>query len=273
MISTSLEERANRASELETSPEHDPPGTAPIEGGVQSRTLARLVSDKYATGKSAAGKSGMGESGAGDAGTGDAGAGESGDPSGFEGELRRALELASRWLWRDGRPRAVIGLDRSIQWCNPAARRLLVAPVPLMIRDNRLCPAKGVDSEAVDSFLAGMGSQTERLQVVDPQTERAVLLTAWSETIDGIQTAFIEFGLRELPFDAQQSGMAQTFGLTKAECRVVDALAEMESPIQIAARLGVSVHTIRTHVRRIYGKLAVRTQMQFMRLTMAYCGG
>jgi len=67
--------------------------------------------------------------------------------------------------------------------------------------------------------------------------------------------------------------MAQAFGLTRAECRVVDALAMMEAPSQIAERLGVSVHTIRTHVRRIYAKLAVRSQMQFMRLTMAYCGG
>jgi len=75
-----------------------------------------------------------------------------------------------------------------------------------------------------------------------------------------------------LPFDAQQSGMATAFKLTKAECRVIDAMAMMEPPAQIAARLGVSVHTIRTHIRRIYSKLAVRSQIQFMRLTMAYCG-
>lgn len=193
--------------------------------------------------------------------------------AGYRGELRRPLELAARWLWRDGRPRAVVGRDRSILWCNPAARRLLVAPSPLVVRRNNLCTAKGVDIEGVDSFLAGLDAATARLHVMDPESDRGVLLTAWADTIDGHQIAFIEFALRELPFDAEQSGMARAFGLTKAECRVVDAMAVMEPPSQIAARLGLSVHTIRTHVRRIYAKLSVRSQMQFMRLTMAYCGG
>lgn len=192
---------------------------------------------------------------------------------GYRGDLLRGLEMAARWLWRDGRPRAVVGQSRSIQWCNPAARRLLVGPAPLVIKRNRLCPAKGVDSGEVDAFLARIGTETSRFQVMDAKTKRGVLLTAWTETIDGSQASFIEFGLRELPFDAQQSGMATYFGLTRAECVVVDAMVEMEPPAQIAARLGVSVNTIRTHIRRIYGKLAVRSQLQFMRLTMAYCGG
>jgi len=193
--------------------------------------------------------------------------------AGYRGELRRTLELAARWLWRDGRPRAAVGRDRSILWCNPAARRLLVEPSPLVIRNDHLCSSKGAESAGVDSFLENLDSATARLYVMDPDFDRGVLLTAWADTIDGHQVAFIEFALRELPFDAQHSGMAQAFGLTKAECRVVDALAVMEPPSQIATRLGVSVHTIRTHVRRIYAKLAVRSQMQFMRLTMAYCGG
>lgn len=190
-----------------------------------------------------------------------------------QGEMRRALELAANWLWRDGRPRAVIARDRAVLWCNPAARRALVAPSPLVIRRNYLCPAKGIDIDPVDAFLAEIDSDIARLQVIDPQSEHSVLLTAWSETIDGAQAAFIEFGMRELPFDCEQSGMARAFGLTKAECRVIDAMAMMEPPVEIAARLGVSVHTIRTHIRRIYGKLAVRSQLQLMRLTTAYCGG
>ncbi len=200
-------------------------------------------------------------------------AGGSAGPAGYRVELHRTLELAARWLWRDGRPRAAVGRDLSILWCNPAARRLLVEPSPLVIRNNRLCPTIGVENAGVVSFLAGLDTATARLFVMDPESDRGVLLTAWADTLDGHQIAFIEFALRELPFDAQESGMAQAFGLTRAECRVVDGLAVMESPSQIAARLGVSVHTIRTHVRRIYAKLAVRSQMQFMRLTMAYCGG
>lgn len=187
--------------------------------------------------------------------------------------MRRLPEGASRWLWRDGRPRAVVARDRSIVWCNPAARRLLAGSAPLVIRRNHLCPAKGVDIEAVDAFLAETGAETARYQVLDAQSDRFVLLTAWTEMFEGAPVSFIEFGMRELPFDCQQSGMARAFGLTKAECRVIDAMAVMEPPSRIAERLGVSIHTIRTHIRRIYGKLSVRSQIQFLRLTMAYCGG
>lgn len=191
----------------------------------------------------------------------------------YRGELRPALDLAARWLWRDGRPRAVIGRRRAVLWCNPAARRLLVAPVPLVIRNNHLCPAKGIDIAPVDAFLERLSSASTRLQVMDAETDRGVLLTAWADIVDGQQAAFIEFGLRELPFDCRESGMAAAFGLTKAECRIVDALAVMEAPSKIAERLGVSVHTVRTHIRRIYAKMKVRSQLHFMRLTMAYCGG
>ena len=188
-------------------------------------------------------------------------------------EMRRFPENASRWLWRDGRPRAIVARDRAIVWCNPAARRLLSGSSPLIIRRNHLCAARGVDIEPVDAFLAETGAETARYQVLDAQSERFILLTAWSETVEGAQVSFIEFGMRELPFDCQESGMARAFGLTKAECRVIDAMAVMEPPARIAERLGVSIHTIRTHIRRIYGKLSVRSQIQFLRLTMAYCGG
>ena len=200
-------------------------------------------------------------------------AGGNAEVAGYRGDLRRTLELAARWLWLDGRPRAAVGRDLSILWCNPAARRLLVEPSPLVIRNDHLCPAVGAENAGVASFLTRLNSAPERLYVRDAEVDRGILLTAWADTIDGHHIAFIEFALRELPFDAHESGMARAFGLTKAECRVVDALAVMEPPSQIATRLGVSVHTIRTHVRRIYAKLAVRSQMQFMRLTMAYCGG
>lgn len=199
--------------------------------------------------------------------------GDDGAPPVFRGELRLALDFAARWLWRDGRPRMVIRRRREIVWCNPAARRLLAAPAPLVIRHDMLCPAAGVDIDPVDGFLDRLGSASSRFQVMDTETDRGVLLTAWADLIDGEQAAFIEFGLRELPFDCRDSGMAEAFGLTKAECRIVDALAVMEAPSKIAERLEVSVHTVRTHIRRIYTKLKVRSQLQFMRLTMAYCAG
>lgn len=203
----------------------------------------------------------------------DAAAADDARQSGYQGDLRPALDLAARWLWRDGRPRALLGHDRAIVWANPAARRLLVPPAPLVIRNNQLCTGEGVDPVSLDTFLDRLTSASTRLLVMDADNDHGVLLTAWADLVENQQVAFIQFGLRELPFDCRESGMAEAFGLTKAECRIVDALALMEAPSTIAERLEVSVHTVRTHIRRIYSKLKVRSQLQFMRLTMAYCGG
>jgi DNA-binding NarL/FixJ family response regulator len=51
-------------------------------------------------------------------------------------------------------------------------------------------------------------------------------------------------------------------GLTQAEIKVLSHLAAGLSNGRIAARLGVSVETVRTHVKRILGKLGVESRLQ-----------
>lgn len=50
------------------------------------------------------------------------------------------------------------------------------------------------------------------------------------------------------------------WALTAAEARVVRRLIEGLSPSEIAAALGLSVHTIRTHLKRAMVKAAVHSQ-------------
>lgn len=50
------------------------------------------------------------------------------------------------------------------------------------------------------------------------------------------------------------------WALTDAELRVVRQLAKGMCPLEIAASLGLSVHTIRTHLKRAMGKAAVHSQ-------------
>lgn len=50
------------------------------------------------------------------------------------------------------------------------------------------------------------------------------------------------------------------WALTAAELRVVLKLAKGMSPSEIAASLGLSVHTIRTHLKRAMVKAAVHSQ-------------
>lgn len=57
------------------------------------------------------------------------------------------------------------------------------------------------------------------------------------------------------------------FGLTPAEAAVVRELASGPLDVgAVAARLGASTHTVRTHVKHVFAKCGVQSQAQLMRL-------
>lgn len=54
----------------------------------------------------------------------------------------------------------------------------------------------------------------------------------------------------------------RSLGLSPREVDVLDRLAAGESNKEIARRLGISPNTVKTHVARVYEKLAVERRMQ-----------
>ncbi|MGI9168817.1 MAG: helix-turn-helix transcriptional regulator, partial [Caulobacteraceae bacterium] len=58
------------------------------------------------------------------------------------------------------------------------------------------------------------------------------------------------------------------FGLSRAEARVASALFEGLDPRQAAERLGLSFHTVRGHLMRIFEKTGARGQVELARLMM-----
>jgi DNA-binding CsgD family transcriptional regulator len=57
-------------------------------------------------------------------------------------------------------------------------------------------------------------------------------------------------------------------GLTPAEARVAIVLLEGRSAQEVADRLGVSFHTVRTQIREVYAKLGVDSRARFVRLML-----
>jgi DNA-binding CsgD family transcriptional regulator len=54
----------------------------------------------------------------------------------------------------------------------------------------------------------------------------------------------------------------RSLGLSPREIDILDALSSGESNKEIARRLGISPNTVKTHVARVYGKLAVQKRVQ-----------
>lgn len=60
--------------------------------------------------------------------------------------------------------------------------------------------------------------------------------------------------------------VGQIFGLSAAEARVFDLIAQGQTPAEAAARLGIGVSTVRTHLLHIFDKTGVRRQADLVRL-------
>jgi len=63
------------------------------------------------------------------------------------------------------------------------------------------------------------------------------------------------------PFERNEAAI-RSLGLSPREIDVLERLAAGESNKEIARRLGISPNTVKTHVARVYDKLAVERRMQ-----------
>ena len=66
----------------------------------------------------------------------------------------------------------------------------------------------------------------------------------------------------------QDTPEAMSFDLTPREQDVLKHLVEDETEVQIAEVLGVSPHTVRTHVKNLYRKLKVHSRAQAVRIAL-----
>lgn len=76
----------------------------------------------------------------------------------------------------------------------------------------------------------------------------------------GLVTVFILSGEGDGVED--QDAVARWLGLTECESRVAGCIARGERPADIAAALGISLHTVRQHLKNIYRKTGTHSQSQ-----------
>lgn len=177
--------------------------------------------------------------------------------------------LAARWLDRDGTARLIIDRELKILWQNVSAGPILSSGFAVSVKNGRISFADTLGDGHWRTTLSSIGGKYRRFVVQDVRGNSNAVIGAFScEPLSAICLTIVPISSS---YDLSSSGLVERFQLTSAETRVAQLLVDLMSPKEAAEELGVSINTVRTHIRRLYSKAAVRSQPELLRLAMSYC--
>ena len=173
----------------------------------------------------------------------------------------------------------LLGLDGRVVRVNPAAERLvargglsltlgrLTAPLPDAAR--RLAGLIGAASPADGGARIGGSASLQQPNGRLPLSVAVapIGLERWS-LFARTPSVLVRVTDPEAGLSLPEHTMRNLFGLTGAESRVAQAMFAGGRPQDAAATLGVSVNTLRTHLKRIFEKTGVNRQSALIGLMM-----
>lgn len=181
-------------------------------------------------------------------------------------------EFAAAFENLDPRPKLVVDHDLQVLWCCDDAERLLGAPMPICIRNGKLIVDDDELRRDFVDFIHAVDPQVQRKLIRGKAKRHWAVLWAWKPA--SWERAVCVLVSPSVPVrDIVASGLAKELNLTNAEARVLKEFAELSSPKQIARDLGVSLSTVRSHLKQIHAKASVTTSLQLLRLTHTFCSG
>lgn len=195
----------------------------------------------------------------------------------FEAERRANLTEAA--LDRLGTAIVLIGADKKISFMNRRAAALIAGRDGLSEVDGKLCPASRSDARTFESLLVsalrgacGEASDGGGVASIErPSGRRAYnVLVAPVPPKDGVDRHESAAAMVMITDPAEQETMTSVVGrlhgLTTAETRIAEGIVQGRTPQEIAAEAGISLETVRTHLKRIFRKTSTRRQAELVRL-------
>lgn len=181
-----------------------------------------------------------------------------------------AASAALCWIAAETRARVLVRSDLTVVWHNEAARDLLGPATGIGIADGSLaCGATSTARTLVD-YLSSLGPKLKTLAIPRDDNKARLLLRGRMVKAEDESLYAIELATDGRDIAAEYRDVDTSFGLTRAEHRVVLGMLEGRQVIALADHLCVSIDTVRTHVRRIYAKLGVGSREEMFALLASY---
>ena len=170
----------------------------------------------------------------------------------------------------DPRPRLVVNRDLEVLWESGKATELLIPPMPIRLAGGRLESVSDPIAAELRDFIGNVSKQCETL-LLREQGERHWAMVMALSPHNAPDLVCIMLNLSVPHRSVEQSGLAQALSLTATEARVLDQYARSNTPREIADLLGVSLSTIRSHLKQIHCKAGVNSAVQLTQLVRGFC--
>lgn len=178
--------------------------------------------------------------------------------------------LPNAWFMLDPEPKLVFDARGLVVGTNVAGREVIDAGL-ITVTGGQELRLGSVESDArlqgaIRHFIES-GGTTLRLVLRDRQG--GWFGAAAYRTSDG-EHAILSIRHGGAASDASMEAIADAFQLTRSESDVLRCLVDGKCPKTAATELGVSEHTVRAHLRGLYGKMSVRGITHLVRLASTF---
>jgi len=195
--------------------------------------------------------------------------GQSLPPPTGEGRRRGDPTWPGQWFALDETARLILTRDLSVIAATQGAHRLLSAPGDLQLRDDVLSVRDRRTATDLAAAIAGADAQ-RRLHVIGADDAGTFLIEVFA--LGPGHDAPVALTLRDLSqaVGVESADLESIFDITPGERQVIIRLLQGYSSRDIADQFGKSILTIRTHVKRAYGKIGVKSRGQLFARLLPY---
>lgn len=179
-------------------------------------------------------------------------------------------KLALSWIDHDVRARLIVDHRLRVVWANAAARVALAKRRDVEARGGILSATQPSAHSALVDFILDSGAAVSCCCVRRTDGDGHLLFRCQRISWEGYGLFGLSFLASGNDFQARYADLDTAFRLTRSEHEVLTELLDGQDADRIALNRGVSLETVRSQVRQIYGKLQVKTREGLFRKALPF---
>lgn len=180
--------------------------------------------------------------------------------------------IAVRWLHEDQRARAIINANFRVIWRNMRAQTLFAQCSDLEFAKGRLNLRDALHQEELHELIKSADDAPRYLTL--PSASRGGHLIVIVEALQVQESEESYFGMTFLETEAKAkvafAPLNTAFELTNAEQAILLNMLEGNTANDYASKTGLSIETVRSHIKSVYAKMGVSSREALFAKAMRY---